>query len=289
MPGKITKVYEGTDPGATPGRVFTASIGQEEIVQDGKFLDSLNLGLKGAISTGAVAIEDFAGVLSEYTVRVGSETRILATMRQLCALYKLFYGEVPFIWENTDATGNDFIGGVQVPIQAPADGAKPFTHAATRTAATNVGTETLAIHARWSDDPGGKKPIHAVAIGHTTAGSAGYETLGFRIAPVGKLVGLILQQVAPFADGDIDVSIQRINILEDGQRHSQMNALSCIGPRAGVSVGVLDPMDDLLKVFWSIDLRDIGGIEAKGKEITIQLDVQDVSDAVTILPVLEVA
>ena len=285
---KVSKVYEGTDPGATPGRVFTASIAQEQIIPEGKFLDSVSIGVKGAVSTAAVAIETFAGVLSEYTLRVGPETRILMNLRQLCALMLFYYGQLPFIWENTDATGNDFIGGVKVPIQAPVDPAKPITHAATRTAQTNIGTETIALNAYWDDDARGKKPIHAVAIGHTTAASAGYETLDFRVAPVGTLIGLIIEQVASFADGDIDISVQRLRILANGQYHSAFNSLSDGGKWAGRSVGVLDPMDDLMKLYTIIDLRP-SGIDAKGQELTLQLDIQDVSDTITIIPVLEIA
>lgn len=285
---RVSKVYDGTDPGATPGRVFTANVGQEEIIPSGAFLDSLSLGLKGAISTGAVAIEDFAGVLSEYTLRVGPETRILMNLRQLCALMLFHSGQLPFIWENTDNTGNDFIGGVRIPIQAPVEDGKPITHAATRTAVTNVATETLAINAYWDEAAGDKKPIHAVAIAHTTAGSAGYETLGFRIAPVGKLIGLIFQQVNIFADANIDISIQRVRILADGKSHSEFNALSDGYGWAGRSVGILDPMDDLMSVFTIFDLRG-SGIDAAAQELTLQLDVQDVSDAITLIPVLEMA
>ena len=284
---RISKVYDGTDPGATPGRVFTSSISQEEIIPEGKFLDSLSIGVKGAVATAAVAVETFAGILSEYTLRIGPETRILMNLRQLCALMMFFYGQLPFLWENTDNTGNDFIGGVRVPIQAVVDPAKPITHAATWTTQTNISTETIALTAYWDDDARGKKPIHAVAIGHTTAGSAGYETLGFRIAPVGTLIGLIIQQVAVFTDANIDISVQRVRILANGQLHTSLNALSSAERWAGRSVGVLDPMDDLMNPFTIFDLRP-SGIDAKGQELTIQLDVEDVSDAITIIPILEV-
>jgi len=285
---KVAKIYEGTDPGATPGRVFTASIGQEKIVNEGAFLDSLDLGLKGAVSTAAVAIETFAGVLSEYSLRFGAETRLQMSFRQLLALSNFFYGNLPFIWENTDNTGNDFIGGVRVPVQQKVDPAKEFNHTATYATQTNIGTETLAISGRWDETDGGKKPIHAVAVGHTTAGSAGYETLGFRIVPVGKLIGLIIQSPNVFTDANIDVSVQRVKILADGALHSEFNALAHRGGWQGKSVGVLDPMDDLMNVFDIYDLRP-SGIDAKAQQLTVQLDVQDVSDAITLIPVLEVA
>ncbi len=283
-----SKVYDGSDPGGTPGRVFTASIGQETIVPEGAFLDHVSLGLKGAVASAAVVIETFAGVLAEYSLRVGAETRIQANMRQLCALMALYYKDLPMIWENTDATGNDFIGNVQVPIQAPVDAAKPITHAATYATQTNIATETLAITAYWDAEAGDRKPIHAVSIGHTTAGSAGYEVMGFRLAPVGKLVGLIIQNLNEFADGNIDVSVQRVRILVNGQNFGQLNALADATRWVGRSVGVLDPMDDLLREF---DCYDLGksGIDCKDQEVVLSLDVQDASDAITILPIIEMA
>ena len=283
---RISKIYDGSDPGGTPGKDFTSSIDQEEIIPQGAFLDHLRLGVKGAVSTAAVAIETFAGVLSEYSLKVGPETRLQMNLRQLCALMLFFYHDLPFIWENTDGTGNDFIGGVRIPVQVPAEAGKPITHTATRTAQSNIGTETIALDGVWLDSPGSKKPIHAVKIDYTLAGATGYDTPSFRIAPVGKLIGLIIQQANPFADGNVDVSVQRVRILTDGKYHTQFNVLANAIKWMGRSVGVLDPMDDLLNPFTLLDLRP-EGLDAKAHELTLQLDVEDVSDAISIIPVME--
>jgi len=289
MPGKEVKIWDGTDPGGTPGKVFTGSLGSEEIIQEDKFLDSLMMGVKGAVSTAAVAIETFVGVLSEYTLRVGPETRLLMNLRQLCALMKLYYGELPFIWENTDNTGADFVGGIKIPVQTPAEVSKPISHAATRTAVTNIGTETLAVYGRWDSEARGKKPIHAVKIDHTLAASAGYETMGWQIVPVGKLIGLIIQQTTVLADGSIVGSIERLQILMNGQRHSEFNLLADNYKWGGRSVGILDPMDDLMKPFLLLDLRDIDGIDAKGHELVLMFDVETASDALAVIPVMEMS
>lgn len=285
---KVTKVWDGTDPGATPGRAFTASIPQETIVPDGGFLHMLKLGIKGAVSSAAVTIESFAGLLSEYTLRVGPENRIVMDGQDLCALMAFYYKEYPVIGENTDNTGNDFLGGIKVPVYAKTDPAKPFTHAATRTAVTNIGTETIAASAYFDDADGGKKPVHAVKVPYTTAGAAGYDTPRFRVAPVGNLVGLIIKQPNGFADGNIDVSVQRVRVLVNGQLHSQFNTLADTTPAAPTDVVTPLPIADLLSPYIFCDFRP-SGLDAKGQEITIQLDVQDVSDAVAIIPVLEVA
>jgi len=283
---KVSKVYDGTDPGPTPGRAFTASVGQETIIPEGKVLNFLKLGMKGAVSTAAVAIETFAGLLSEYNLRHGSQSIITANMQELVALMAFYYGEQPVGGENTDVTGNDFIGGVKVPVYATTSPDKPLTHTAEWTTQTNITVSTLGVSAYWDDTANGKKPIHAVKIAHTTAGSAGYETLSFRIAPVGNLIGLIFLNTNGFSDANIDVSIQRARILVDGQLHSQFNALNdTLTPTVTDYVTPL-PIADILRLYSIFDLRPTG-IDAKGKELTLQLDVEDVSDVVSIIPVLE--
>lgn len=285
---KVAKIWDGTDPGNTPGRVFTASISQETIVPEGAFLHFLKLGVKGAVSTAAVVIEDFADLVSEYTLRVGAENRIVMDLQDLCALMAFYYKELPTIGENTDATGNDFIGGLKVPVYQKADPSKPFTHSAERTAVTNIGTETIAASAYWDDTDGGGKPIHAVKVPYTTAAAAGYDTPAFRIAPVGKLLGLIIEVPNGFADGNIDVSVQRLRILKDGQLHSQFNTLADFTPATVIDYVTPSPMADLLRPYLLLDLRG-SGLDAKANELTLQLDVQDVSDAISIIPVMEVA
>lgn len=285
---KVSKVWDGTDPGATPGRVFTASINQEEIIPEGKNLNFLKMGVKGAVSTAAVAVETFAGVLSEYAFKVGSETRILGNLNDLVALMTFYFGEIPAIGENTDNTGNDFIAGVKIPVYTDANPSTPFTHTATRTAVTNIGTETISLSAYWDDSANGKKPIHAVKINRTTSAAAGYDEMTARIAPVGKLIGLIVMQANGFADGNIDVSVQRLRIKANGVVHSQFNLLGDFTPITQIDYVTPTPMADLLRNYALLDLRP-SGLDAKAQELTIELDVQDVSDAIAVIPVLELA
>ncbi len=284
---RTSKIYDAADGSATPGRVFTASINQETIVPNGEALLMMKMGLKGAVSTAAVVIEDFADLLSEYVFRVGAEERIVMDAQDLCALMAFYYNELPTIGENTDATGNDFLGGIKIPVYEKADAAKPFTHSAERTAVTNIATETLALTGYWAGLPAGKLPIHARKISHTTAGSAGLETLDFRIVPKGRMIGLIIEQPNGFADGNIDTSIQRVKLLVNGEQHSHFNTLSDFTSPATIDFVTPSPMADLLRPYIVLDLRP-DGLDVKGQEVTIQLDVQDVSDAVSIIPVIEV-
>lgn len=283
---KIVKIWDGPDPGGTPGKVFTSSIGLEEIIAQDAFLDHINIGLKGAVSTGAVAIETFAGLLSEYNLSVGPETRIQMNATELVALMAFYYKELPFVWENTDNTGNDFIGNIKVPLHIPAEERKPITHSAERTTQTNIGTETIAVSGSWLGNNPGRKPIHAVKIALTTAAATGYDLVDSTIAKVGKLVGLIVKQANPFSDANIDISVQRVKIVVDGQTHSTINLLGHYNALGGLFNGVEDPITDLLKNYHIIDLRD-EGIDTKGQEVKVELDVEDASDSVVIIPIIE--
>lgn len=283
---KISKVWDAADGSATPGRVFTASIAQEAIPNDGEELSFLKLGVKGAVSTAAVALETFAGLVAPFTLRQGPDNKIVLNLDELVALMAFYYKEIPSCGENTDATGNDFLGGVKIPVYAKADAAKQFLVQADRTAVTNIGTETIALSAYFDMAEANRKPIHAVRIAHTTAGSTGIETLGARIVPEGKLIGLIIKEANGFNDGNIDVSVQRVKILANGRKVAEFNNLADHTPAEIEDYVTPLPIADLLRQFRFFDLRP-AGLDAKTQELVVQLDVQDVSDSVVIIPVIE--
>lgn len=284
---KVSKIWDAADGSATPGRVFTASIAQEAIPNDGVKLDYLKLGLKGAVSTAAVVIETFADLLAPLTFRFGAENRIILNGAELCALMAFYYGEKPAIGENTDVTGTDFIGGLKIPVYQEADASRQFLVQADRTAQTNIATETISLTGYWDTGVEGRKPIHCVRIAHTTAGSAGLETLGFRVVPVGRLIGLMINVPNGFADGNIDTSVQRVKILSKSKAVAEFNDLGDHTPIDELDYVTPSPLSDLLRETRMFDLRP-AGLDAKTDELTIQLDVQDISDAVVVMPVLEI-
>lgn len=284
---RVSKVWDAADGSATPGRVFTASISQESIPADGDQLDFLKIGLKGAVATAAVVIEDFADLLAPLTLRYGAENRIVLNGEELVALMMFYYGQPPAIGENTDATGNDFLGGIKVPVYEKTDPSKQFLLQADRAAVTNISTETIGVSAYWDTGEENRKPIHCVRIAHTTAGSAGLETLGFRIVPEGKLIGLMVKIPNGFADGNIDTSVQRLKILAKGKKIAEFNDLADHQNTYSLDYVTPSPLHDLLRQTRVFDLRP-AGLDAKTEELTLQLDVQDVSDAIVIAPVIEV-
>lgn len=284
---KIQKIWDAADGSATPGRVFTASIPQESIPKDGDLLAFLKMGVKGAVSTAAVVIEDFADLINPFTLRYGAENRLTLTLQELCALMAFYYKEFPAIGENTDATGNDFIGGLKIPVYQSVEEGKQMLVQADRSAVTNIATETVSLSGYWDTGEEGRKPIHCVRIPHTSAGSAGLETLGSRVVPAGKLVGMMVSTPNGFADGNIDVSVQRLKILADGKEIAAFNALGDHTTPGELDYVTPTPQADLLRPFSFFDLRP-AGLDAKAQQLSVQIDVQDVSDAVVFLPVIEV-
>ena len=283
---KISKVWDAADGSPTPGRVFAASIAQEVVPGLGQRLDYMKLGVKGAVSSAAVAIETFAGLISPFTLRKGAENRIVLALDELCALSVAIFGHRIAIGENTDNTGNDFLGDIRIPVFDDVDSANQFLVQADRVAVTNIGTETVSLSAYFDTGMTEMKPIHAVRIPHTTVGTAGMEQFGPKIPAVGTLKKIIVKVPNGFADGNIDTSIQRLKVFDETQVVAEFNDLG-----DAVTLGDLDyvtptPYADLMKQFRVFDLGP-AGLDATKGTLSLAFDVQDVSDACVIIPVLE--
>lgn len=279
-------IRDGADPGATMGAAFTASLTEAALNPKGKYLDHFLLSLNGTVGTAAVAIETFVGLLNPFTFKVGSETRIQLRAQDLIALMTFFYNRTPQIWENTDATGSDFVMGIKIPIQEVIDAAQSYTYAATRVAQTNISVETLALTAVYYDDAKGRKPIVAVELPYTTAAASGYTQLGVELPPIGKMIGLLVYQTIGPADGTFISSIQRFQIQENGQNTSKIPASIAAALGCGIFDGTLSPLADMLKYYNAMDFRD-EPIDLKTKKVTFSVDVQDVSDATRFIAIIE--
>lgn len=284
---KIAKIWDAADGSATPGRVFTASINQETIVKQGAQLDYIKIGVKGAVSTAAVVLEDFADLINPLTIRYAGDNRLVLTLQELVALSAFYYGEFIAFGENTDATGTDFLGGIKVPIYQPVEAGKDLTIQADRSAVTNIATETVGITGYWDTGEVGK-PIHCVRLAHTSSGTAGIETLSSQIVPKGNLIGLIVVEPNGFADGNIDTSVQRVKLLENGEVVAELNDLTDARALTFTDYVTPDPKADMLRPYRAFDFRP-KGFDAKGKILTIQIDVQDVSDSLVFMPIIEIA
>ena len=286
---RINRIWDSALPSATPGRAFTASIGQETIVAQDAFFDHMTVGFTQDIDTGAVVIESGIDILALFTLRFGAETRLQMDGNDLIALSAFYYGQLPFIHENTDATGTNIVGGIKVPVQQAVDAAKPFTLSADVAALANSDTETLGVDGYWTKDAKGKKPVHAVVTALTSAASAGRDQYNFRLTPVGNMVGLIIAMPAAsdWAEGNVDTSFNRVEVIRDGEVVGSMNTLSSSMHEEESEALTKLPIGDLLHRYKRFDFRD-EGFNLKDGVYNLAIDNQDVSDALRIIPVIEV-
>ena len=101
------------------------------------------------------------------------------------------------------------------------------------------------------------------------------------------MIGLIIATPSGFSDTNIDTSIQRVKILENGEEVGHLNDLADAVSLADIDYVTPSIFADLLRPYRAFDLRP-NGFDSKAVEITLQFDVQDVSDAIVILPVIEI-
>lgn len=284
---KITKVWDAADGSATPGRVFTGSIQQEVVPALGQQLDYMKLGVKGAISTAAVAIETFAGLINPFTLRKGAATRLVLALDELCALSVVEFGNRIAIGENTDNTGNNFLGDIRIPVYDKVDASNQFLVQADRVAQTNVATETVSLTGYFDTGVANKKPIHAVRVPHTTVGTAGVEQYGPKVPAVGTMRKIIIKVPNGFADGNIDTSVQRLRVFDDTSLIAEFNDLGDAVTLGDIDYVTPSPYADLMRQFRVFDFGETG-IDTKKGTISLAFDVQDVSDSIVVIPVIDI-
>lgn len=278
-------ILQGADPGGNLGAAFTASLSERELIAKGNHLHELIIGLKHDNATAANVAEDSLNILQPFIFKVGQETRIQLRGRDLVALQAFWYHEVPILFEAVAATDDFKALGIRVPIYEDIDKNQAYSWSATRVALTNASAEVLEIAARWSDKRLNPGPIYAVEQPFTTAAATGRTNLNIQLPKLGDLVGLILFNTnAPSLTVDAS-SVQRIQLYLNGVRGPQYN----VGTRGlipGFNPGANgDPVHDILNEYSFIDLRD-DPIDAKGQNIEIEVDVEDASDAVRLIPII---
>jgi hypothetical protein len=281
-------IADGADPGANLGRAFTASITETSIPVKGAYIDHMLLGIRGAVSTAAVAIETFAGLLAPFTFKVGQETRIQLRLRDMIAVMAWYYGDTPLMWENTDNTGQDFILGIKIPIQETMNKEQVYTWSATRVAQTNIASEELALQAVYNSNPKQHKPIIAVELPYTTAAATGYTQMGVQLPPVGKMLGLLVFNTAIPTDSASTFSVQRIQILEDGAATSKLLGSTSGFLGASSSDATLSPVNDLLSPYQAWDFRE-DPLDLVAKAVTFSVDVESTSSATRFIAIIEKA
>ncbi len=278
-------VYQGADPGGNLGGAFAASLSERELVVKGSYLHELTIGLKGDTATAAVTMDTFLGILNPFVFKVGQETRIQLRARDILALNMFLYGSVPLFW-SADTTNDDAkILGLKIPIWEKIDPGKSYSWSATYAAQTNVATPVLELAARWSDKQLMPNPLFAVEQPFTTAAATGRTNLNIQLPKLGDLIGLILFNTnAPTNVADA-CSVQRVQLYIDGVRSSQYNVGTSGFIKGFNQENQALLMQDAYNQYMFVDLRE-DPIDAKAHNIEIEVDVEDASDAVRIIPLI---
>ncbi len=278
-------VYQGADPGGNLGGAFAASLSERELVVKGSYLHELTIGLKGDTATAAVTMDTFLGILNPFVFKVGQETRIQLRARDILALNMFLYGSVPLFW-SADTTNDDAkILGLKIPIWEKIDPGKSYSWSATYAAQTNVATPVLELAARWSDKQLMPSPLFAVEQPFTTAAATGRTNLNIQLPKLGDLIGLILFNTnAPTNVADA-CSVQRVQLYIDGVRSSQYNVGTSGFIKGFNQENQALLMQDAYNQYMFVDLRE-DPIDAKAHNIEIEVDVEDASDAVRIIPLI---
>lgn len=278
-------IYQGADPGGNLGGAFAASLPERELVKKGVYLHELTIGLKGDTATAAVTMDTFLGILNPFIFKVGQETRIQLRGLDLVALNMFLYGSVPLFYSADTINDDAKILGLKIPIFETIKPDQNLSWGATYVAQVNVATPVLELAARWSDKVLQPSPIYAVEQPFTTAAATGRTNLNIVLPKLGDLIGLILYNAnAPTNVADAS-SVQRLQLYINGVRSSQFN----VGTQGFVKGFNQDNqallMQDVYNKYMFVDLRE-DPIDTKGQNIEIEVDVEDASDAVRIIPII---
>ena len=104
------------------------------------------------------------------------------------------------------------------------------------------------------------------------------------------MVGLILAYPAAsdFGEANVSVSANRVEIIRDGEVVGSLNTLASALHTEESEYLTKLPVGDLLHRYKRFDFRP-EGFDLKEGVYNLAIDNQDVSDAIRIIPVIEVA
>lgn len=279
-------ILDGANPGANIGAAFTADQNETQLVPKGDYLDHFSMSIQGSVSTAAVTLESALGLVSQFTFKVGQETRIQLSASDLVALMAMFYKELPTAWENTDATGKTYVLGIKIPVQETIDNAQKYAYSITHAAVTNFASTTLSLDAVYMNKPSGRNPIIAVPSPYTTAGATGSTNPSIQVPPLGNILGILLYQTTVPTDAGITYDVQRVQMVLSGKLGSVMhagNASNLFGASGYVN---LNPFGEVLNNYQLFDFRD-DPLDAKANNVQFNLDIETASEATRIIPIIE--
>lgn len=282
----IDTLFDAAAPNAEPGNTFTSNQGPNVMPPKGVFLDHFKMTIFGDVATAPVTIETVSLVMSQFTFKVGAETRIQLGLQDLIAVMSVFYGVLPQIWENSDNTGTSYIAGVKIPVHETIQPNTTYSWSANYSAQTNFTVVKMVLEAVYLSANPGKKPLILVPISWTTPGSTGMSAINARLQNLGNLIGLLLFNTTLFSDGLDVAEIQRIQLVENGKQTSMLNVLNAHNIEGQADYGDLAPMGETLQnyAYWDFSADPINVAD---KYLEFIADVEATSGATRLIPIIE--
>ncbi len=280
----IQTLFDAAAPAGEIGAAFTANQGPNVIPPNGAYLDHLLISITGDIATAAVPVETFMGVLSQFTLKAGQETRIQLNGNDLIALMAAYYNELPESGPDS-GTGNDWVFGIKVPVQEAISQGTTYTWSATYVAQTNCTVVKMCVQAVYEDNANGRRPIIAVPISFTTPGATGMTSINARLQNLGDLVGLLVQQTTVFGNASDVWDIQRIQLVENGKQTSLLSMANGTKLLGQSSFGIANPLSELLAVYSFFPFNE-SPLNVSDGYVEFIADVETVSEAVRFIPIV---
>jgi hypothetical protein len=289
---RLRALEDGAVPGTNLGTDFTSSISEKSISpEDGEnYLDEFILSYKGDIAAASnVTIEDFLDLVNTFRYKADTP-RIELRGRDIFALSVAWFGNLP--WFREGATAEDVkVGGMRIPVQSLLTGNKAHAYRIGRSAVTNISGEVLRLTMKTLEVPPPGMPgrIDAKEMVLTTPASAGIQTLVEELPRIGRLLGLLVFLTTVPTDTADAATIQRLFLETNRGRFADAHVMDLLAGfteyYAEIPAG---NAQDVLGNYGWLELRQ-EPINLVDDKVSIKADVRQTSEAMRIVPVIEVA
>ncbi len=292
MTERTRALFDGAVPGANLGGSFAASIQNLPVTpQPGEnYLESLLLSFKADDATAVVSLAAFLDLVNPLQFNAGAPlTQIRG--RDAFALSTAWYGIVPRYREGAIGE-DDKVAGIKVPVWAKTKPAEAWSFFITRVAVTNLSGEVLRLTGDFLEKAPNTGRLDIRQIPVTTPAALGITQLVPKLPKTGRLLGLLVFSTSVPSFTVDTASIERLFI--DGAKtrycdlHWQdLSAGLLYRPDSLASAGTQSPGVVALDNYGFADFRD-DPIDLVAEDIAINADVGVVSEAVRLLPIIEV-
>jgi|SRR2546427_6969622 len=287
-------------PGANTGEAFTASIPNRPLIpQTGEaYWESLSLSLFGQGAVAIVTLENFLNLVNPFVFNA-NEPRIVMRGRDLFAFSMAWYNYPAFFFEGA-AAAQDKVFGIRIPIWVKPKTNEQYSWQATRVAVTNISVETLGLTVLYKETPptgnlelgltGGR--IDAREIPFTTPAATGIVQVVPKLPKLGKLLGLLVFVTTGPTSAAQTSDVQTLYLDSTKRRLVSANWADLQATfqqyfEETSGLGTVTILQRLLTNYGWLDLRD-DPIDTVADDISVSIDAEVVSEAVRIIPVIEV-